>query len=74
MECTVEQCVEYDDRYEVICYKEMPIGLYTQTLTVQKVIENSGGCNSSINASLQFASLALLMVATVVCKNKQKAR
>ncbi|MBQ3572569.1 MAG: hypothetical protein IJA15_07065 [Clostridia bacterium] len=74
LECTVEQCVEYDDRYEVICYKEMPIGLYTQTLTVQKVVENSGGCNSSINASLQFASLALLMVATVVCKNKQKAR
>ena len=74
LECTVTQCVEYDDRYEVICYKEMPLGLYTQTLTVQKIVESSGGCKSSISSSLALVSLVLLMGAMLVCKNKQKAR
>ena len=52
----------------------MPLGLYTQTLTVQKIVESSGGCKSSISSSLALVSLVLLMGAMLVCKNKQKAR
>lgn len=77
LDCTVTQCIEYDDRYEVICYNKMPIGLYTQTLIVQK-IGGKGGCASSFNSTTLFASftflLAIAFIGGVCLKNKQNAR
>lgn len=78
LDCVVTQCVEYDDKYEVICYNKMPIGLYTQTLTVQKIGGKKGGCASNLNSTVLCASFALLLAVAILSgvysKSKQNAR
>ena len=75
VDCEVVNCIEYDDKFEVVCYYKMPIGLYTQTLTVTKpVIEDEkGGCSSSLGLNGVLGGCLLLAV-TLLLKKEQSLK